>query len=76
MLIDKKIYAGKRVKQFMSDMMVGSVKMDRRTGNAEVSSEVHQKATKWRYEGLLEASVQGYIPLSQQIAMCTVECRV
>ena len=46
MLIDETIYAGKRVKQFMSDTMVGSVKMDRRTGDAEVSSEVHQKATK------------------------------
>ena len=46
MLIDETIYAGKRVKQFMSDTMVGSVKVDRRTGDAEVSSKVHRKATK------------------------------
>ena len=46
MLIDETIYAEKRVKQFMSDTTVGSVKEDRRTGEAEVSSEVHQKATK------------------------------
>ena len=46
MLIDETIYPGKRVKQFMSDTMVGSVKEDRRNGDAEVSSEVHQKATK------------------------------
>ena len=46
MLIDETIYAEKRVKQFMSDTMVGSVKVDRRTGDAEVSSEVHQNATK------------------------------
>ena len=30
----------------LSDTMVGSVKVDRRTGDAEVSSEVHQNATK------------------------------
>ena len=29
----------------MSDTMEGSVKEDRRTGDAEVNSEVHQKAT-------------------------------
>ena len=46
MLIDETIYAEKRVKQFMSDTMVGLVKEGRRTGDAEVSSEVHQKATK------------------------------
>ena len=46
MLIDETIYAEKRVKQFMLDTMVGSVKEDRRTGKAEVSSEVHQKAMK------------------------------
>ena len=46
MLIDETIYAGKRVKQFMSDTMVGSVKKDRRTGEAEVSCKVHQNATK------------------------------
>ena len=46
MLIDETIYAEKRVKQFMSDTMVGSVKEDRRTGDAEVSSEVHQKSHK------------------------------
>ena len=45
-LINKTIYAEKQVKQFMSDTMVGSVKVDRRTGDAEVSSEVHQKAMK------------------------------
>ena len=38
--------SGKRVKRFMSDTMVGLVNEDRRTGDAEVSSEVHQKATK------------------------------
>ena len=46
MVIDETIYAEKRVKQFMSDMVVGSVKEDRRTGKAVVSSKVHQKATK------------------------------
>ena len=46
MLIDKPIYAEKRVKQFMSDTMVGSVKEDRRTGEAEISREIHQKGTK------------------------------
>ena len=46
MLIDETIYAKKRVKQFMSDTMVASVKEDRRTSEAEVSSKVHQKATK------------------------------
>ena len=46
MLIDETIYAEKRVKQFMSDTMVGSVKVDRWTSDAEVSSKVHQKATK------------------------------
>ena len=46
MLIDKTIYAEKRVKQFMLDTMVGSVKEDRRSGEAEVSREVHQNATK------------------------------
>ena len=46
MLIDETIYVKKRVKQFMLDTMVGSVKEDRRTSNAEVSSEVHQKVTK------------------------------
>ena len=45
MLIDKTIYAGERLTQFTSDTMLGSVKEDRRTGKAEVSSEVHQKAT-------------------------------
>ena len=45
-LINETIYAGKRLKQFISDTMVGSVKEDRRTGKAKVSSEVHQKATK------------------------------
>ena len=45
-MIDETIYAEKRVKQFMSDTMVGSVKEDRRTGDAEVSSEVHQKSHK------------------------------
>ena len=60
MLIDETIYAEKRLKQFMSDTMVGSVKEDRRSGEAEVSSEVHQKATKYQYECLFEASVQGY----------------
>jgi hypothetical protein len=48
----------KRVKQFMLDTMVGLVKEDRRTGDAEVS-EVHQKVTKYRYECLFDASVQG-----------------
>ena len=46
MLIDETIYSEIRVKQLMSDTMVGSVKEDRKTGEAEVSSEVHQKATK------------------------------
>ena len=46
MLIDETIYAKKRVKQFMSDTMVGSVKEDRRSEEAEVSSVVHQKTTK------------------------------
>ena len=46
MLIDETVYAEKRVKQLMSDTIVGSVKEDRRTGDAELSSEVHQKATK------------------------------
>ena len=46
MLIDETIYVKKRVKQVMSDTMVGSVKEDRRTGEAEVSNEVNQKATK------------------------------
>ena len=46
MLIDETIHVKKRVKQFMSDTMVGSVNEDRRTGKAEVSREVHQKATK------------------------------
>ena len=32
MLIDKTIYAEKRVKQFMSDTMVGSEEEDRRSG--------------------------------------------
>ena len=40
-----KHYMPRKVKQFMSDMIVGSVKEDRRTGNAEVSSKVHQKTT-------------------------------
>ena len=46
MFIDKTIYAEKRVKLFTLDTIVGSVKEDRRTGKAEVSSKVHQKATK------------------------------
>ena len=46
MLIDKTIYAGERVTQFTLDTMLGSVKKDRRIGEAEVSSEVYQKATK------------------------------
>ena len=57
------IYAKNRVKQFMSDTMVGSVKEDWTTGDAKVSSEVHLKATKYRYQCLLEASVQGYCTL-------------
>ena len=46
MLIDKTIYAEVRVKQFMSDAMVGSEKEDRRSGEAELGSEVLQKGTK------------------------------
>ena len=46
MLIDETIYAEKRVKLFMSDMMAGLVKEDMRTGELEVGSEVLQKATK------------------------------
>ena len=46
MLIDKTIYAEKRVKQFMADTMVGLEKEDRRSGEAEVGSKVLQKATK------------------------------
>ena len=46
MLIDKTIYAAVRVKQFMSDAMVGSKKEDRRSGEAELGSEVLQKGTK------------------------------
>ena len=46
MLIDRIIYAGERVKQFMSDTMLGSVKGDRRTGEVGESREVHQKPTK------------------------------
>ena len=46
MLIDKMIYAREKVAQFTSDTILGSVKEDRRTGEAEVSSKVHQKATK------------------------------
>ena len=46
MLIDETIYAKKRVKQFMSDTMVGSEKEDRRSGEGYVCSEVLQKATK------------------------------
>ena len=46
MLIDKTIYAAERVTKFTSDTMLGSIKEDRRTGKAEVSSEAHQNATK------------------------------
>ena len=46
MLIDKTIYPKEIVKQFTSDTMLGSVKEDRRTSEAEVSSEVHQNSTK------------------------------
>ena len=59
MLIDKTIYAEKRVKQFTSDTIMGLVKDDRRTGEAEVSSKVHQKATKYRYESLLRPRCRG-----------------
>ena len=46
MLIDETIYAEKRLKLYMSDTMAGSVKEDRRTGEADVGSKVLQKATK------------------------------
>ena len=46
MLINETIYDKKRVKQLMSDTMVGMVKEDRRIDEAKVSSEVHQKSTK------------------------------
>ena len=46
MLIDKTIYAEVRVKQFMSDAMVGSEKEDRRSGEAELGSEVLHEGTK------------------------------
>ena len=46
MLIDETIHAEKRVKQFMSDTMVGSEKEDRKSGEVEVGREVLQKATK------------------------------
>ena len=38
MLIDKMIYAGGKVTQFTSDTVLGSVKEDRRTGEAKGSS--------------------------------------
>ena len=64
-LIDKMIYARERVTQFTSDTILGSVKEDRRTGEAEVSREVHQKAKKKRSEGLLDISEHPYLTLIQ-----------
>ena len=65
MLTDKTIHAKKRVKQFMSDTMVGLEKEDTRSSEAEVGSEVLQKATKTRYEGFLEAWVQVYCTVTK-----------
>ena len=72
MLIDKTIYAGERVTQFTLDTMLGSVKEDRRIGEAEVSSEVYQKTTKQRFKGLLDFP---YTPIAQYslLSVCCID---
>ena len=53
MLIDETIYAEKRVKQFMSDTMVGSVKEDRRCrGKQQGQPKSHEIAIRVPITGL------------------------
>ena len=54
MLIDKTIYAKERVTHFTSDTMLGSVKKDRRTGEAKVLLQGPPKCNEIAIRGLIK----------------------